>query len=180
VLAKKWEEVVSTPASPRVCGKHFVEQDYAVLYGQYRCSIDIKNRLLIPAVVRKQLDPQRDGTAFFIVTGDNGKLWLYAENVYKGMAKGAPQKLAPSERELEFDHLHYALAEHLEWDKTGRVLLPDDQMKETGTGKDIVLFGARNHLEIWNRPDWEAHREGLRARRKEISQLAENRTDQGT
>ena len=80
--------------------------EYAVLYGQYPCSIDVKNRLLIPADIRKQLLPERDGNGFFIVTGDNEKLWLYPENMYKGMAKGAPQKLAPSERELEFDHLH--------------------------------------------------------------------------
>ena len=79
------------------------------------------------------------------------------------------------------------MAEHLEWDKTGRVLLPDDQMKETGTGKDVMLFGARNHLEIWNRADWEEHRASLRARRKQIHQLAElaqaeqrTKPDQGT
>lgn len=142
---------------------------YAVLYGQHRISIDAKNRLLVPADVRKRLLPERDGSAFFIVTGDNGKLWLYPEKVYEGMAAGAAQDLAPDEEQLEFDHLHYGLADRLEWDKQGRILLPDDQLKETSTGKDIVLFGSRNHLEIWNRSDWDAYRLSLQTRRKEIS-----------
>jgi len=140
-----------------------------VLYGQNRLSIDAKNRLLIPASTRKELVPERDGSAFFIVTGDNGKLWLYPEKVYEAMAADAPQEVAPNEEQLEFDHLHYGLAEKLEWDNQGRVLIPDELMKETGTGKDVVLFGARNHLEIWNRTDWEPYRMSLQAKRKEIS-----------
>jgi len=144
-----------------------------VLYGQYRLSIDSKNRLLIPAAIRKEMLPDRDGTAFFIVTGDNGKLWLYPEKIYQAMAEGAPQRLAPGEQQLEFDHLHYALAEKLEWDNQGRILLPDEQLKETATGKDVVLFGSRNHLEIWNRSSWEEYRAGLQARRKQIQLLAQ-------
>ena len=140
-----------------------------LLYGQYRLSIDAKNRLLIPAEVRRNLLPDRDGTAFFVVTGDNGKLWLYPEKTYESMGQVTPPELAPPEERLEFDHLHYALAERLEWDQQGRVLLPADELKETETGKDVVLFGSRDHLEIWNRTDWEEHRTHLRARRKEIS-----------
>jgi MraZ protein len=147
-------------------GKTFVA---AVLYGQFRLSIDAKNRLLIPASIRNDLDPLRDGKAFFVVTGDNGKLWLYTERAYDAMAEHAPRELAPSDEQLEFDHLHYGLAEKLEWDQQGRVLLPADEMEETGTGRDVVLFGSRDHLEIWNRTDFEEHRKSLRARRKEIS-----------
>jgi len=107
------------------------------------------------------------------VTGDNGKLWLYPEKIYQAMAEGAPQRLAPGEQQLEFDHLHYALAEKLEGDNQGRVLLDDDQLKDTGTGKDVVLFGSRNHLEIWNRSSWEEYRANLQARRKQIQLLAQ-------
>ena len=114
------------------------------------------------------------------MTGDNGKLWLYPEKTYEVMGQG-PAELAPPEEQLEFDHLHYALAERLEWDQQGRVLLPADELKETGTGKDVVLFGSRDHLEIWNRTDWEAHRATLRARRKEISLRGkQNKTIQGS
>ena len=67
---------------------------HAILYGQYELTIDAKNRLLVPADIRRRLEPERDGTAFFIVTGDNGRLWLYPEKIYEAMADGAPQELA--------------------------------------------------------------------------------------
>jgi len=125
--------------------------------------------MLLPADVRRLMQPDRDGTAFFVVTGDNQKLWLYPEKLYEAMGAEIPRELAPSDEQLEFDHLHYALAEKLEWDQQGRILLPSEEMKETGTSRDVVLFGSRDHLEIWNRTDWEEHRKSLRARRKEIS-----------
>ena len=154
---------------------------YAVLFGQYECTIDSKNRLLIPARIRNELQPDRDGTAFFIVTGDNGKLWLYPEKIYASMAEGVKQELAPDEDDLAFDHLHYSLADRLEWDAQGRILLPDRELKETGTGKDVVLIGSRNHLEIFNASEWHAYRENLRKRSKEVSLRAKQKKvqDQG-
>ena len=74
----------------------------------------------------------------------------------------------PDER-LDFDHLHYALAERVEWDQQGRILLPAEDVKETKTGSDLMLVGSRDHIEIWNRTEWEEHRKELRAKRKEIS-----------
>jgi DNA-binding transcriptional regulator/RsmH inhibitor MraZ len=40
-----------------------------VLYGEFELAIDEKNRLLVPAEVRRALDPERDGEAFFITAG---------------------------------------------------------------------------------------------------------------
>jgi MraZ protein len=148
-----------------------VQSEYADLYGYFKCSIDIKHRLLICSEIRRQLLPERDGPGFFVVIGKNRKLWLYPENTYRAMARGAPQKRAPTMEELEYDQLHYGLAEYLDCDKTGRVLLPDPQMKATGTGKDVMLWGVRNHIEIWNRPEFEAHSRDLWARQDEISKV---------
>ena len=151
-----------------------------ILYGQYRLSIDAKNRLLVPAEVRRNMLPERDGTAFFVVVGDNGKLWLYPEKTYEAMGEQQPPELAPPEERLDFDHLHYGLAERLEWDQQGRILLPAEELKETETGKEIVLFGSRDHLEIWNKAEFEQHRAYLRAKQKEISLRGkQNRTNQG-
>jgi len=136
--------------------------------------VDVNAQLVIDLQSRQAADDPKSWEPLVYVTGDNEKLWLYPEKVYEAMAEGAPQDLAPGEEQLEFDHLHYGLAERLEWDNQGRVLIPDEEMTETGTGKDVVLFGARNHLEIWNRTDFETHRTSLRARRKEISLRAKS------
>jgi MraZ protein len=125
--------------------------------------------LLIPAEVRRTLDPQRDGEAFILVIGVNKRPWLYPENYYQQLVSAAEQSITPEEDSLAFDLMHFAMASRLEWDKQGRVLIPDKTLRRTGIGKEVTLVGVRNHLELWNRDDWEAHHEALMERMSEIS-----------
>ena len=141
---------------------------HLVLYGNYELTVDDKNRILVPSEVRKKLDPDRDGEAFFLVTGRDGRLWLYPERHYELLVSRDPSELTPSEDTLAFDRLMLGLASRVEWDKQGRVLLPDKALKRAGIGKEVTLVGARDHLELWNRADWESEREQLETRRRDL------------
>ena len=141
---------------------------HLVLYGNYELTVDDKNRILVPSEVRKKLDPERDGEAFFLVTGRDGRLWLYPERHYELLVSRDPSELTPSEDTLAFDRLMLGLASRVEWDKQGRVLLPDKALKRAGIGKEVTLVGARDHLELWNRADWESEREQLETRRRDL------------
>lgn len=141
---------------------------HLVLYGNYELTVDDKNRILVPSEVRKKLEPDRDGEAFFLVTGRDGRLWLYPERYYEQLVSREPTELTPSEDTLAFDRMMLGLATRVEWDKQGRVLLPDRALKRAGIGKDVTLVGARDHLELWNRSDWDAAREQLEARRADV------------
>ena len=141
---------------------------HLVLYGNYELTVDDKNRILVPSEVRKKLDPDRDGEAFFLVTGRDGRLWLYPERHYELLVSRDPSELTPSEDTLAFDRLMLGLASRVEWDKQGRVLLPDKALKRAGIGKEVTLVGARDHLEIWNRSEWETERDQLEARRRDL------------
>jgi MraZ protein len=141
---------------------------HLVLFGEHELTVDEKNRILVPSLVRKQLDPERDGEAFFLVTGRDGRLWLYPERHYELLVSRDPSELTPSEDTLAFDRLMLGLASRVEWDKQGRVLLPDKALKRAGIGKEVTLVGARDHLELWNRADWESEREQLEARRRDL------------
>jgi MraZ protein len=126
-----------------------------LLYGEYDLSIDEKNRLLIPSEVRKAIEPEIDGSAFYLVVGTNEKLWLYLEKVYEELANQRRSSLAPKQNRVVFDQINFALAFKLEWDKTGRVLVPDKAIRRSGISRDVTLVGVRDHLELWNRSDWE-------------------------
>ena len=141
---------------------------HLVLFGEHELTVDEKNRILVPSQVRKQLDPERDGEAFFLVTGRDGRLWLYPERHYEQLVSRDPSELTPSEDTLAFDRLMLGLASRVEWDKQGRVLLPDKALKRAGIGKEVTLVGARDHLELWNRSDWEVEREQLEPRRRDL------------
>lgn len=134
---------------------------YAVLYGEHELTVDDKNRLLIPADVRKCLKPDADGSAFFVKVGSNKVPWLYPEKYYEYLATQAPLVINPDRDALAHAQRHFALASRLEWDKQGRILLPERILTQTGVGKDVVLIGCRDHLQLWNREAWARRRDEL-------------------
>ena len=140
-----------------------------VLHGWFELTIDDKNRMLIPSEVRRKVDPERDGTAFYVIIGDSGRLFLYPERYYEQLVSRDPRELTPDEDTLAYDRLNLGMADCVEWDKQGRVLLPDRMLKDAGLGREVTLVGVRDHLELWDRSEWEAERKRLEARRAELS-----------
>jgi transcriptional regulator MraZ len=142
---------------------------HGLLFGTHELTIDSKNRLLVPSDIRKQLEPDRDGDAFFLIVGINRKPWFYASKFYEQLFLRQSSEITPGEESLMFDQMNFAMASRIEWDTQGRIVLPDKTLKRTGTNKDVTLIGARDHLELWNRADWEAWEIELDRRRAEIA-----------
>ena len=142
---------------------------HLVLYGEYELTIDDKNRMLVPSEVRRSIDPERDGEAFFMIVGVNGVPWLYPERAYEQLISQSPAERTPGEDALAFDQLSFGMASRMEWDKQGRILIPDKTLKRTGLSKDVTLVGVRDHLQLWNRTAWEKRREELLAKSSEVA-----------
>lgn len=142
---------------------------HLLLIGEYDLTIDEKNRLQIPAEIRKSMDSERDGNAFFLVLGLNRKPWLYPERYYEQMVFQAQPELTPGEEQLDFDHLNFALADKRDWDSQGRMVIPEKTMRRTELNREVTLIGARDHLELWNRADWESRREQLLSRGPDVA-----------
>jgi len=142
---------------------------HLLLIGEYDLTIDEKNRLQIPAEIRKSMNSERDGDAFFLVLGLNRKPWLYPERYYEQIVFQAQPELTPGEEQLDFDHVNFALAEKRDWDSQGRMVIPEKTLRRSELTREVTLIGARDHLEIWNRSDWEARREQLLSRSAEVA-----------
>jgi MraZ protein len=149
---------------------------HAILYGEHELLLDEKNRLLVPSDIRKSLVPERDGDAFFLVVGQNRKPWLYTEKYYEFLVSSGEQQLMPNEDVLAFNQYYFAMASRQELDKAGRILIPEKTLQRTGIKREVTLIGAKDHLEVWNRPEWEHKREELFSRGNELmlrAQLAQ-------
>lgn len=142
---------------------------HGLLYGSYELTIDDKNRLLIPSEVRRAIIPERDGEAFFLIVGVNRRPWFYTEKYYEYLVNQQAPEITPGEESLAFDQMNFAMTSRVEWDKQGRVLVPDKTLRRTGTHKEVTLIGARDHLELWNRDEWSAREEQLDRQRGEIA-----------
>lgn len=127
-----------------------------IFTGHYEHTIDSKHRLAIPRKYRSRLDPERDGAGFVIVPGrPPTSLWLYTERAFEELASYAKSTLIPDEDQLYFDKVFFPLAEYLDVDSQGRVLLPEKMLGRAGLGKEVVVCGVRDHIEIRPRDEFE-------------------------
>ncbi len=127
-----------------------------LLTGEYQHVIDNKNRVLVSNKLRNQIDADEHGRSFYLVLGANGILCLYPEKYFEQIVlAGSPASLAPDEA-VAFERMSFALANKIELDNQGRILLGERLRKRAGLLNNITLVGVRDHIEIWNEESWES------------------------
>jgi MraZ protein len=143
--------------------------------GTYDLILDAKNRLSIPAQVRKSFDSADEGTLF--VTLKESILRMYTMGHFRRtFKKETSSGLLPSELQKNYVYLRLSHGAEVECDAQGRVVLPDSILKLAGLGKDgpreVTLVGAQDHLQIFARETWSALSKTVIAQREMIDTVA--------
>ena len=135
-------------------------------HGTFDHTLDAKNRLTVPSRFRSTLA----GTVF-LVKGGEPCLSLYPAETYHAMAEAALAGMNPlSRQKREFSRLFYANAMSLELDGAGRIMLPSRFMEHAGIeSREVVVAGAGDCLEIWDRAAWESYDTDLAQRAPELT-----------
>ena len=125
--------------------------------GEFRHSIDEKNRVTIPSRWRD------DKAQEFILLPEaqHQFLLVMSPEEFARMSALAESDAAVSarDRRIFLRQLH-ARAEHAGSDRQGRLVLPDDLCKKVGLKGEVALVGGRGRFEIWNLQRWKrAHEE---------------------
>jgi len=136
--------------------------------GEFEHTIDSKGRMAIPSEIRSRMKKVEDGEAFYLTLGANRALRLYPEKGFERLAAMIEEGLVTDEAVQEFDQLLFPLSRRLELDSAGRIRLPDKMMERAGLGKDVVLIGVRDHLQIRDLKQWNAELEERLAKQEEI------------
>jgi MraZ protein len=136
-----------------------------IITDRYEHVIDDKGRLAIPSQIRNVMDPQVDGTAFYLVS-EGRYLQLIPEKLFERLALLSPTGLMPAPEAAKVRRFIFSNASRLEPDKQGRVMIPDRYMADSKhrdpitpgiLGRDVMLVGVGERLELWNRADYIAH-----------------------
>ena len=113
------------------------------------------------------------GKDFYLLIGHNKRPWLYPNLYYEHLQ--AQTKLIPSLgiEQTDYDLMTLAMSEPVEMDGQA-VLIPARTFEWTGIQKEqpLALLGVRDHLELWDRNEWESYRKTLLDRSVEILQRA--------
>lgn len=125
--------------------------------GEFRHSIDEKNRITIPSRWR------RDPTEEFVILPEAKDQFLVVMAPEEFSRMNAIVESDPNvsarDRRVFFRQLH-ARAQHGAADRQGRLVLPEELCKRVSLKGEVVLVGGRGRFEIWNLPRWKrAHEE---------------------
>ncbi|HZK20298.1 MAG TPA: division/cell wall cluster transcriptional repressor MraZ [Treponemataceae bacterium] len=118
-----------------------------LLTGEYRNTLDEKGRILFPAKLRSVLTENQ----LMITQGLDGCLWLYPPAEWKNFSKKLMESASPFNKNsrLVLRHL-IAPAQQGEFDKSGRISIPQSLREYAALSKDCVILGINKYIEIWD------------------------------
>lgn len=117
-------------------------------------TIDPKGRIIIPVRFRQVL-MKRGGEGLMVSTLD-GAVMAYPYDKWAELEDAIVAQAKKSETMRRFRRVFIGGAVDCPWDKQGRILIPPEHRVYARLEKDIVLAGALDHFEIWDRERWEA------------------------
>ena len=123
--------------------------------GTFDHNLDAKNRLTIPSKFRADLSKG----VFLSRARTKVRRRSIRAQTYTDMAERAlaqvPNPLSRQGRELR--RLLYGNALETELDSAGRVMLTPKFLEHAGIGREVVITGVGDCLELWDRSTWEAY-----------------------
>ncbi len=122
--------------------------------GEFDCKLDVKGRLMVPAGLRKQLDPAAK-ESFVVNRGFETCLVLYPKNEWDRISGEVNRLNRYVKKNRDFIRYFYRGATELALDGTGRLLLPKRLQTYASLSKDLVLFAYSDRIEVWDKNQYD-------------------------
>ncbi len=125
------------------------------ILGTYECKIDAKGRFMFPVAFKNQLgDSMADG---MVIKRSIFKkcLELFPKENWQHESRMVNKLNMFKKKNAEFITKFMAGVKPLEFDPTGRLLIPKDLISFGGITKQIWLTAGANRIEIWDKAEYE-------------------------
>ena len=121
-----------------------------MLLGEYEHTLDDKNRLTLPAKFRQAFAGE-----VVVSRGLDGCLFVFTRENWDSFVAAQLEALNPFSKEArQMSRYMFAGAAETELDKQGRMMVPPSLLGHAGLGREVVVAGVRDHVEIWDRAAW--------------------------
>ena len=133
--------------------------------GTFELTLDAKNRLTVPAKLRAAL---AEGVVLARGVERNVGIWKpkdYESRIDATLSGRNP--VSPQARELQ--RYFSSGAFDTELDAAGRVMIPGVLGEHAGLGREVVVTGAGDCLEVWDRETWRGYESDLTSRITDIT-----------
>ena len=117
--------------------------------GEYRYTLDAKQRVNIPAKFRSALSPENDGT-FVATRGMDPCIVAYPFVEWQKVEAGLRTLSSASKVYRAFVRSTVRHATPVKLDKQGRIQIVSALKEFAGLEKDVLIIGVVNKIEFWN------------------------------
>ncbi len=124
-----------------------------MFFGEFEYKIDQKGRVPIPPKFRREL---KEGVV--LTPGVEKCIIAYPLAEWKKLAATLTTGSVTPSKLRRLNRAIFATAFSLNIDGQGRVALPIPLRQYAGIEDEVVIAGANNYFELWNKDQWESER----------------------
>jgi MraZ protein len=138
-----------------------------MITGEFRCSLDEKGRLLIPARMRTEVA----GNEVILTRGVENCLWLFPPEEWKTFSEnliGSTSLFQEKARLIQRRMI--APAQETEIDKAGRIVIPQTLREYADLRKECLILGLKKYMEIWSEAAYQDYLSENEAKFKEAAE----------
>ncbi len=127
-----------------------------LLTGEYRNTLDEKGRVSFPSRLRTELTDNM----LILTQGLDRCLWLFPPDEWKNLSAKLMESasLFQAQKRLVLRRL-IAPAQEVEFDKTGRISIPQSLREYAGLSKECVILGINKYIELWDSAEYRTYLE---------------------
>ena len=130
-----------------------------VTIGQYEYTLDPKNRVVAPPRYREFLNAEKSDH-FILAMGLDRCIWLFLPSQWERFLENATENtrtLREKQKARAIKRLLYSTAVEAPVDDQGRILVPQTLKDHAGLRKNVVIAGAGDKAELWDRERWNSY-----------------------
>ncbi len=122
----------------------------ARFFGRYEHSLDDKGRVILPSKFRVPFD--RGG---YLTEFQDGCLALWTPDQFEQQMDAMMERAASGRSDRNLARLWASTSHDVEIDRQGRMAIPARLREYAGLESDVLVLGAIDRVELWNRASWD-------------------------
>ncbi len=135
-----------------------------MFFGTYTPKLDDKGRLFLPAKFRDEL-----AEGLVVTRGQERCLTIWSLPDFAGLTDRLREAPVTNKGTRDYVRMLFAAASQEVPDKQGRITIPTVLREYASLGREVMVIGAMNRVEIWDPTSWQEYSEEQEQKFSELS-----------
>lgn len=136
--------------------------------GEYPSALDEKGRITVPRFIRTKMDGYAHHV-WYMMRGFHGCVFLYPQEGFNRLREQMARHSSMHLEALEVRRMMFGSAAEVRPDGQGRMTVPPHLREIANLGKDTVLLGVDDHLELWNKGALRTHQDAMEEKYRDMA-----------